>query len=225
MVDERSATVLQERLEVWKGPLPIDIVGQPRTFLDWIRNEFGDVTDVIVDSLKDIALDLIKDETGSRVNNAFQHLIADNWIELVVSHHQRKQQSGGAQPKALADVYGSRWLTAGMGSVALLWGEPGDLVVDFRHLKQPVEEVGPFKVQHDHVTGTSSVFEQVNLETALRSATHGLLVRDAASLMFEKDDPTPNEVEKARRKLNKLVAKKRAERRDDADGSGPVLRM
>src|SRR5206468_7156018 len=75
-----------------------------------------DVGCVFIDSLKDVALDLVKDETGSRVNAAFQDLIAEG-IELVVLHHQRKQQAGGvSKPKSLADVYGSTWLTAGAGS-------------------------------------------------------------------------------------------------------------
>ena len=56
-----------------------------------------------------------------------------------------QRENGGAKPKRLADVYGSRWLTAGMGSVLLLWGEPGDLVVEVRHLKQPVRGGRPVR--------------------------------------------------------------------------------
>jgi hypothetical protein len=62
-----------------------------------------------------------KDESGSRVKAAFQELIASD-VEFVDSHHQRKEQRDGGKPTKLADVYGSRWLTAGLGSVLLLWG-------------------------------------------------------------------------------------------------------
>ena len=105
-----------------------------------------------------------------------------------------------------------------MWSVCLLWGEAGDLVVEFRHLKQPVEEVGPFSVVHDHDRGASSVLVQVDLEQAMANSPNGLTVADAARLLFAKSDPDRNEIEKARRRLNALVPK-RAVREDDPDGT------
>ena len=62
------------------------------------------------------------------------------------------------------------------------------------------------------------LFEQADLKTALANAGYGLVVRDAAEFMFETTSPKPNEIEKARRKLESLVARSRAERRDDPDG-------
>jgi len=82
------------------------------------------VTDIVSDSLKDVAVDLIKDNVGGRVSFQIGETIARG-IEVCMLHHQREAQQGTAKPKALADVYGSRWLTAGMGSVLMLWGEPG----------------------------------------------------------------------------------------------------
>ncbi len=216
MVGADVTELLRERLVVWRGPLPFDLGTDPRALAQFV-GEVGGISDVFVDSLKDVAVDLVKDEAGSRVNVAFQGVIASD-IELCVLHHQRKEGQQTSKPKRLADVYGSRWLTAGMGSVVLLWGEPGDLVVELRHLKQPVEEVGPLSVRHDHDSGRSVVLEQVDLEGALSNALHGLLVKDAAELMFETADPNRNEVEKARRKLESLVGRSRAERRDDPDG-------
>jgi len=141
-----------------------------------------------VDSLKDLAPKLSDDEVGSRVNSARQELLARG-VQVFEVHHQRKEQRGQGAPKRLADVYGSRWLTAGAGSVVLLWGEPGDLVVELRHLKQPAEDVGPLFVLHDHVRGSSALLEHVSLETALANAVHGLTVKDTAELMFETTDP------------------------------------
>jgi replicative DNA helicase len=219
MIEVSDEATLDGRLIVWPVPLPFDFVKEPKALLAFIA-AFGDVSDVFIDSLKDVAFDLAKDETGSRVNVAFQTVIAAG-IELVVLHHQRKATADGGKPRKLADVYGSRWLTAGMGSVILVWGEAGDLVVELRHLKQPAEEVGPLNVQHDHAQGRSTLCEhgqQADLEEELARARAGLLVRDAASIAFESENPTPNEIEKTRRKLNRLVAQGRAERRVEPDG-------
>jgi replicative DNA helicase len=154
MIDEEDAALLEERLIVWPGPLPFDLAEKPRELAEFVLKLNAGT--VFIDSLKDVAVDLSKDETGSRVNLAFQEVIAED-IELCASHHQRKETASGGKPRHLADVYGSRWLTAGMGSVLLVWGESGDLVVDIVHLKQPAEEVGPLRVIHDHVHGVTSL--------------------------------------------------------------------
>lgn len=217
MVAESDADCLRERLAVWRGPTPVDVVKEPHALADWIENEFPGASDVFIDSLKDLAPRLSEDEVGSAVNSARQELLVRG-IEVVEIHHQRKEQRAYGKPKALADVYGSRWLTAGAGSVILLWGEAGDLVVELMHLKQPAEEVGPFKVIHDHRRGLSTVHEQADLEVLLGESEHGLTVKDGARLLFEAPEPKANEIEKTRRKLERLVETGRAERRDDPDG-------
>jgi len=220
MVGEDELAVLEERLLVWTGPLPFDIGIDPRALAAFAKEL--DVGCVFIDSLKDVALDLVKDETGSRVNAAFQDLIAEG-IELVVLHHQRKQQAGGvSKPKSLADVYGSTWLTAGAGSVLLLWGEPGDLVVELKHLKQPAEEVGPFTIVHDHARGFSTISEQVEVEKLLwQAGESGLSVADAALGMFG-PSPTRNETEKARRRLERLVKEGKARKPDSLVGGSSI---
>jgi replicative DNA helicase len=135
MVDEADHQQLRERLVVWKGPLDFDL-GKEKTERCFLADlaESLRVTDIVIDSLKDVAVDLIKDDVGGRVSFQIGETIARG-IEVCVLHHQRKAQQGGPKPKALAGVYGSHWLTAGMGSVLMLCGEPGDLVVELRHLK------------------------------------------------------------------------------------------
>ena len=173
---------------------------------------------IIIDSLKDVAADLVKDETGAGYNRARQLALVEG-IELVELHHQRKSGSDGRKPKALSDVYGSVWLTAGAGSVILLWGDPGDPVVELAHLKQPSEEIGPFKILHDAEHGTTLVLHGADILDLVK-AKPGLTASDAARLIFDIESETPErkEVEKARRKLEALVRKGFVHRKDGSVG-------
>ena len=80
-----------------------------------------DAKTVVIDSIKDVAPDLSREESGLGLNNSFQNAIAEG-IEVMALHHQRKQQNGATKPRHLSDVYGSRWITAGTGSVVMLLG-------------------------------------------------------------------------------------------------------
>lgn len=209
--------IVRERLIVWRGPLTFDLTDDPRLLAGMARHFEADT--VVIDSLKDVALDLAKDDVGSRVNLALQELIAAG-VEVLVLHHQRKAQAENKRPAKLADVYGSRWLTAGMGSVVCLWGDAGDPVVDLLHLKQPVEEIGPLKILHDHPHGTTTIHEGVSLEQLLAQAgIGGSTAQDAARAIYEAAKPKPADVERVRRRLEKLVEKGRAEKRPALDGT------
>lgn len=219
MVGEGDRDVLGERLQVWRGPLPFNLTGNPEKFAPFL--EQYEVGTVFIDSLKDVALDLSSDEAGSRVNAAFQAVLACG-IEVVATHHQRKAQANNKKPTTLADVYGSVFITAGSGSVLLLWGAPGDAVVELSHLKQPAVEFGPTFLVHDHERGTTDVQGEVDVHVVLRSRK-GVTVKQAASTLYSTDDPNRNEIEKARRKLDSLVRDGRAERqeRERVDGGRP----
>lgn len=207
MVSRDIEALLHDRLVVWRGPLPFDPCSEQRALADLA--ELLDCTDVFIDSLKDIALDLSKDETGSRVNLAFQEVIARG-IQLTALHHQRKEGRGdtaGGKPKKLADVYGSRWLTAGMGSVACIWGEPGDAHVDLTHLKQPAEEVGPLQLHHDHTRGRTRVESGTSTNEILHEyAETGLTTTRLAERLFKTEKPTKNQIANAYRQLESLVS-------------------
>ncbi len=211
MVAHEDYELLAQRLVIWRGPLPETLASNPRILVE--AAEHYEASDVVIDSLKDVQYDLSKDEVGSRANIAFQELIATE-RELLTLHHQRKQQAGGAPPRHLSDVYGSRWLTAGQGSVLMLWGEPGDLVVELRHLKQPVEDVGPLTLIHDHLRGQTTVQDSVDLVALVALARNGLTVHDAAVAIFTVSQPTPNQIEKARRRLESLLKAGLVARRD-----------
>jgi hypothetical protein len=156
MVSEADRAVLRERFVTWSGPLPIDPLGSPQNLADWIRDEFGDdISDVFVDSYKDLAPGLAEDKPGAQLNLAMQEVLARG-IQWFGIHHQRKPAADRTADYGLADVYGSRWLTAGAGSVIMVLGDAGDATVELRHVKQPASVVGPLLVKHDHSRGVSS---------------------------------------------------------------------
>ena len=215
MVGDADREMLDERLTLWRGPLPFNLVTEPRGLAE-LAHHFGAET-VVIDSIKDVASDLSKEESGLGLNAAFQNAVAEG-IEVAGLHHQRKQQTGSAKPRHLSDVYGSRWITAGAGSVVMLWGEAGDLVVDFDHLKQPDETVGPYKIIHDHVYGVSMVADSIDAWSVVKGAWNGMTAAAVAAEMFGSQDPSRNEIEKARRQLERLARERRIHKRDGTKG-------
>lgn len=196
---------LRDRLHVWQGPPPEDLAASPSTLVEMCRA--ADADTVIVDSLKDAAVGLSKDEGGAGYNRARQLAIGAG-VEVLELHHQRKATSDGGKPNTLADVYGSTWLPSGAGSVLLLWGQAGDPMVDLYHLKQPRADVGPLTVVHDHAAGTSRI-DRGDLTQDLLYLTprqpHGMTPKLAARAMFQSDSPDRNMIEKARYRLERYV--------------------
>lgn len=186
MVSEEHRVVLDRRLRIWRGPLPFDFLKDPTSLVTWLRAEFEEedakISDVIVDSYKDLAPDLSNETTGAAINSASQECLAEE-IEWIGLHHPRKAQAENKTPNKLSDVYGSRWLTAGTGSVVVVWGEAGAERVQFRHLKQPAETVGPFAVEHNHQTGISVVISEA--EAATRGEGRSAEIRAAVLHAFQ----------------------------------------
>lgn len=197
--DDRA--LLNERLAVWKGPPPFDMAKNP-AILAMLASDAGADT-VIVDSLKDAAVGLSDDVVGAGYNRARQYALAAG-VQVLELHHTVKRGANGAEPSTIADVYGSTWITSGVGSVVSLFGDPGDPLVSFRHLKQPMTEVGPFKVSHDHAAGTSTVHYGVDVvDLARRAGTQGLLASNVAAVLYDTNKPTGAQTEKARRLLRR----------------------
>ncbi len=222
MVRPCDRELLDDRLTVWKGPPPQDLARHPDALLGMARSAGADT--VIVDSLKDVALNLVTDEGGAGYNNARQTALAAG-IDLIELHHQRKAGSGlTARPTTLSDVYGSVWLTAGAGSVLLVWGEAGDPVVELRHLKQPAEDVGPLQVIHDHAAGTSRVSRGADPFDLLRDRGDvGITAPELAALLFTPEGDrkiTDNERMKALRKLDSLVKQGLAAKEEPVGAGG-----
>lgn len=202
MVTENDRAELDKRLVVWKGPPPFDIPRQPKILADWA--ERLDLTTVWLDSYKDLVPGLTQDEVGALVNIAVQELLSRG-IEFCGLHHQRKANSENRKPDRLDDVYGSAWLTAGLGSVAILWSKPGGSAVELMHLKQPSEPVGPLSLVHDHARGTSRSrdVEDDLVNALLDAGGRGLTDAEAAEMLFGSDDR--KERKRAERRLDALV--------------------
>lgn len=213
MVDEHNRQDLNQHLRVWAGPLPFLLSEQP-TSLARLCDRLG-VGRVFLDSIKDLIGKPSDEEHANRFNLAVQHCLAAG-VEVCALHHQRKEQQGAGKPKHLADVYGNTFLTAGMGSVILLWGEPGDPIVELKHLKQPMEEVGPWEIRHNHDRGITVRERAPDIyELLTRAGGSGLTAQTAAGMLRQTDTPSKSETERARRQLLRLV--ERGEAREQAD--------
>ncbi|MBF6161355.1 bifunctional DNA primase/polymerase [Nocardia cyriacigeorgica] len=230
--DETVAAALKRQLVIWKGPPPFDAAEAPGVFADWVALHGREPGLVIVDSLKDLASGLAKDEVGAGVNLAMQLVLA-NGTEFIDLHHQRKANADNKKPDKLSDVYGNGWLTAGMGSVVLAWGDPGASTVELSHLKQPQEKVGPLMVNHSHGTGSSTAADPLEKLTELATAAGGLGITEAEAVrcLYDvgRDDDTYDTLKKqARRRLDRLredgVLDYEAGARGGAGGGGKPAR-
>lgn len=204
-VAEVGRDYIAEIMRFWAGPPPQDFAAEPEGLLRLAQQHHADV--VFIDSLKDAAVGLSKDEVGAGYNRARQLALAEG-VQVVELHHTVKNGADGGKPNNINGIYGSTWLTSGTGSVVLLWGEPGDPVIDFVHLKQPMNEVGPLKVLHNRETGLSEVYHDEDTDVvalARRCSSTGVSATEAARCQFSVEKPSRAQVEKARRNLHRLV--------------------
>jgi replicative DNA helicase len=215
MVSEEDRRKLEAKLVVWEGALPFDLVRDPDRLLALARDH--DAGTVVIDSLKDVAASLSDETTAQAINRAMQLCVASG-VEVLALHHQRKGQADNKKPRMLADVYGSRWLTAGCGSVVVLWGEAGDPIVELTHLKQPADEVGPLTLLHDNQAGTTTVQGATDVVDALGASPVPLTAKDIAIRLLNVADPQRNDIAKAKRKLDAAVKEGRVRRLETADG-------
>lgn len=218
MVHEEHRHALADRLVIWKGPPPCDLAKHTDTLIGLALQ--ADADTIYVDSLKDAAVGLSEDEVGAGLNRAVQTALAAG-IEVVGCHHQRKAQQGGTKPKTLDDVYGSTWITSGAGSVILLWGKAGDAAIELEHLKSPSEPVGPHRLLIDFASGTVAIENEVDLHVLAARTANGLTAEGAARALFRVTEPDRNQIQKARRRLDRDPRLDRHEGPKPAGGGKP----
>ena len=101
----------------------------------------------------------------------------------------------------------------------LLDGEPGDLVVRLKHVKPVVEELGPWQLVLDKVTGELSRMDSGDLFDAVRATGEkGISAKEFACVKFQTNKPTASEIEKARRALVRWEKEKGLVQWPDANG-------
>lgn len=189
------------RLLVRPGPPIMDMAVDP-TLLARMADAVGAGV-VYVDSLKDAVVGLSGDEAGAMYNRARQSLLADG-VNICELHHLRKPSVDSAG--GISSIYGSTWLASGAGSVIILSGEPGDLVVRFRHVKTPSNEVGPLRLILNPDTGDFTVQRCDLLVSAKNAGTDGLTAEGAAKDLYDVGRPTASEKKKAERQLMRLTS-------------------
>ena len=222
MVGEAWRDELDDKLSVWAGPPPYDIAKQPLLLRDMALEAGADT--VVLDSLKDAAIGLNDDEVGAGYNRARQAALVAG-VELLELHHGRKASNGIKRDRlAIDDVYGSTWLTSGAGSVFILSGLPGDPIVDLHHVKQPMNEVGPFKLLHDHEAGRTTLHNPTDL-VALASSLGSVSAKQAAEVLFDTEKVTDSEKQKARRRLDALAREGKLQVVDEGDQAAQRPRL
>ncbi|MDT0453419.1 DnaB-like helicase N-terminal domain-containing protein [Streptomyces sp. DSM 40473] len=211
---------LRDRLAVWQGPLPTTLDKEPDLLADLAAAHQADT--IVIDSLKDAVSTMVDDSLAVAFHNARMRALR-NGVEVMELHHQRKATADAprGQRPTLDRVYGSTWITSGAGSVLFIAGEAGDPAVTLHHLKTPTGEIGPLQLIHDHTRGTTRIDPALDPSQLLAAHPGGMTTRDLATLLSGEATPTRGAVEKARRALDRLVAKGKATKREGtAGGSG-----
>lgn len=182
---------LRDRLVIHKGPLDFSVNATPEALVKYAKS-FGAGT-LIIDSVKDMLLNVSEEDSGQAFNSAVQYCLREG-IEVLAYHHVTKASKGD-----LADVYGSAWLTAGMGSVIGLHGKAGADGVEFTHLKQPADLVymgmlsldrhaGTFTSGHARASNVQELTRQSDVIQFLRSAgENGATVKQIAAGLMKQE--------------------------------------
>ena len=197
MVDLTSASVrdrLKRKLVVWRGALPFHCDLDPKAFTEWLVQIGGDDLGLVVaDSVKDMVSSCTEDAAGMGFNDTVQH-ITTRGVEFGCCHHNRKPNATNSRPRKLADVYGSRWLTAGLGSVLNIW-KADDRRRELTQLKTPYgNPISPVEYTEDYSQGVATTAGSLDdrLTDALASAGQdGLTDAEAVAVAYgvgPKDD-------------------------------------
>jgi hypothetical protein len=180
-------------------------------WVEWVLRQ--GVGCVVLDSLKDVAAELVKDDVGSAVNHAVQLLLVEG-VEVVILAHPRKNYEGRMR---LDHVYGSYMITAGSGSVLALEGDPKAAQRTLRNLKPAAGDVD-MRLTLDFETGeyVEAQPEVDVFEMLLQRCRNGATAEQLRQTYYGKPRLTEAQTRKVRRQLGKLESSSRAVRREGA---------
>lgn len=204
MVEPESRAILDQFVTVWKGPMVVNPLRDARAMADWVQEICPEVAVVIIDSVKDLAPGIADDKVGAGLNSAWQELVARG-IDIVSLHHGRKAKQGESRRMRLDEIYGSVWLTSGQGSVIGLDGEQGREIIEFFHLKQPAETVGPLTVRFDRAQGTVELVEAAKTlqQLMIEAGDIGITIAEAARVTY--GDSLAKNQQRVRRTFKSLL--------------------
>jgi AAA domain len=201
MFSEDDAEILK-KLIFWDGPPPEDFSRNTKLLTEMCLA--ADADTAIIDSLKDACVPISDDAVGAGWNRARQEALV-NGIQVLELHHPRKpsgEQSVDKVPE-LADLYGSRWIAAGAGSVIILHGRPGDPVIGVHNRKPVMNVVGTGKMEIGE-DGTVHLDEPLDILKAISSkGTAGITAPEAAQFLY--GSAGRNEVVRAKRILENKI--------------------
>ena len=179
--------IVQRYLRFWAGPLPVNVLTRPEVLLNWATAYCGGRVPAAIfcDSYKDLAVGLSEDKVGAAINLAVQACIQAGAQWVGAHHHRKGSQDQRNAPNSLDDVYGSTWLTSGLGSVLMLWGQAGDDAVTLTQLKEPSEKLHTTRLVHDPATGWLTIDAEEQdavdpLEVIRRAGQLGMTAADLA---------------------------------------------
>ncbi|HEU5223576.1 MAG TPA: bifunctional DNA primase/polymerase [Candidatus Lumbricidophila sp.] len=163
----------KDRLRIWTKPVPIDILGDPFAFADWLQDTFGsNIGDLVIDSVKDLTpANLSNGEVGQALDMAWKECRARGMSTMLL-HHERKasgDESRSNRQPSLDHIYGSVWLTSGMDSVLHIQGKQGENYVRYTHLKSILNMLDPIDAIHDQENGRTDVFSTARTGNATAS--------------------------------------------------------
>lgn len=191
-----------KKFTVWIGPPEKDLGKNPEHLME-MCNEVGART-VFIDSLKDAALRLTDEASAQGWNLAVQYCLREG-IQVCALHHPTKHTGRDADRLIdLSDVYGSGWVTAGMGSVLSMWGAVGSSFFELTQLKSPTMVLDPLVVRRNDRTGGMEVIGG-SLDWAW-FFTEPHSIADLCKHMFGAETSRGNQ-EKARRQVHDLLAR------------------
>lgn len=199
-----SANGSEPRITVWAGPLP----RSPVTDTGWLADEAeaGEYTTIVIDSIKDV-LPSTSDETSAGAYNTARQECLARGIEWLEIHHNRKGNADNKRPRGMDDLYGNRWLSAGAGSIVVLWTDnPGSTEIDLTQLKPIGDRHPDLALDLDKEDGELIArWADPGVRTVLLESPEPLTAVQVAGQIYD-EHPTQRQLQGVRVQLSKGTA-------------------